>query len=72
MHSIFDVTLENYQDTVGEDAEKAAFIDPATLKNSDHIAPQFIYKYSVDETGRSLLPSEFALLLFFINKRDII
>ncbi|MGB4957464.1 MAG: NUDIX domain-containing protein [Candidatus Saccharimonas sp.] len=50
MHLIFDVTLENYQDTVGEDAEKAVFIDPATLKNSDHIAHQFIYKYSVDET----------------------
>lgn len=50
MHLIFDVTLENYQDTIGEDAEKAVFIDPATLKNSDHIAHQFIYKYSVDET----------------------
>ncbi len=50
MHLIFDVKLENYQGTVGKDVEKAAFIDPTTLKGDSHIAHQFIYKYSVDET----------------------
>ncbi len=50
MHLIFDVELDSYRDTVGEDAAAATFIDPNVCKNSERIAHQFIYKYGIDES----------------------
>ncbi len=50
LHLFFDVTLANYQDTVGVDAAKAEFIDPTQFATSDKVAHQFIYKYGHDRT----------------------
>ena len=50
MHLIFDVVLDDYQGTVGLDAERVEFINPLICKDSDAIAHQFIYKYCVDES----------------------
>lgn len=48
MHIFFDVKLANYNNTVGADATKAEFIDPAQFKDATNVSHQFIYKYGHD------------------------
>lgn len=50
MHIFFEVVLAEYTGTVGVDAVRAEFIDPAQFKDSEKVAHQFIYKYGYDRS----------------------
>jgi 8-oxo-dGTP pyrophosphatase MutT (NUDIX family) len=42
---VYDVQVENYDFSVGADAEEIAFVDPAIFKDGTALAEQLVYKH---------------------------
>jgi hypothetical protein len=54
MWIVYDVTTKTQDFSIGADTTEVAFIDPHTLKNSEHLSERLVYKFTVDMSAEIL------------------